>query len=83
MFDEIQQYLQMNSTTSDNTYKTIICSLTSEIIKLKQELFQYKSFHDAILENEVIKNKFREYELLIKEMNEEIQILKARKNCFD
>ncbi len=72
MIDELLQYLHLNSVTSDDTYKAIVCCLTNEIIKLKLELSEYKAFHDAILENEAIKCKFREYELKIDELQNKI-----------
>ena len=87
MIDELLQYLHLNSVTSDDTYdtyeayeaydtyeayKSIVCCLTNEIIKLKLELSEYKAFHDAILENEAIKCKFREYELKIDELQNKI-----------
>lgn len=72
MIDELLQYLHLNSVASDDTYKTIVCCLTNEIIKLKLELSEYKAFHDAILENDAIKMKFREYEIKIEELQNKI-----------
>ena len=45
-------------TPDKNEYKDIISKLTHEIININQELHKYKTFHDAILENQAIKKKF-------------------------
>ena len=75
--DEILEYLHFdNENKNNNTYKDIINRLTNEIIQLKNELLKYKLFHDAILNNEVIKKKFNEYELLIRDLQHEINNLK-------
>lgn len=75
--DEILEYLHLdNENKNNNTYKDIINRLTNEIIQLKNELLKYKLFHDAILNNEVIKKKFNEYELLIRDLQHEINNLK-------
>ena len=49
MIDELFQYLHLNSVTSDDTYKAIVCCLTNEIIKLKLELSEYKAFHLSLI----------------------------------
>ena len=50
--------------------------MTNEIIKLKNEVNNYKAFHDAIIENEIIKYKFNEYESIISNLQQEINVLK-------
>ena len=75
--DEILEYLHIEQENkNEDTYKNIINHLTNEILQLKNELYSYKSFHDAILNNEVIRRKFNEYEFLIRQLKGEINILR-------
>ena len=77
MINDIISALYMNSFMNDDKmYKNIITHLTNEIINLKNELNNYKAFHDAIIENEIIKYKFNEYESIINNLQQEITILK-------
>lgn len=77
MINDILSVVYNNSLVSDNEiYKNIINDLTNEIIKLKNDVNNYKAFHDAILENEAIKYKFNEYEAKINDLQDELYRLK-------
>lgn len=77
MINDILNTLYKTSLISDDKkYKNIINHLTNEIIKLKNEVNNYKAFHDAIIENEIIKYKFNEYESIISNLQQEINVLK-------
>lgn len=56
-------------------YINIINQLTNELLIIRDELQQYKNFHDAIIENKIINEKFNSYEneiVLLKEKNTEL-----------
>ena len=56
-------------------YIHIINQLTNELLIVRDELQQYKNFHDAIIENKIINEKFNSYEneiVLLKEKNKEL-----------
>ena len=56
-------------------YIHIINQLTNELLIVRNELQQYKNFHDAIIENKIINEKFNSYEseiVLLKEKNKEL-----------
>ena len=56
-------------------YINIINQLTNELLIIRDELQQYKNFHDAIIENKIINEKFNSYEseiVLLKEKNKEL-----------
>ena len=77
MINDILSVVYNNSLVSDyEIYKNIINDLTNEIIKLKNDVNNYKAFHDAILENEAIKYKFNEYESKINDLQDELYRLK-------
>ena len=56
-------------------YIHIINQLTNELLIIRDELQQYKNFHDAIIENKIINEKFNSYEseiISLKEKNKEL-----------
>ena len=56
-------------------YINIINQLTNELLIIRDELQQYKNFHDAIIENKIINEKFNSYEseiISLKEKNKEL-----------
>ena len=56
-------------------YIHIINQLTNELLIVRDELQQYKNFHDAIIENKIINEKFNSYEseiISLKEKNKEL-----------
>ena len=64
-------------------YKQIIDNLTKEIHCIKKELEQYKNFHDAILENNIIEKKFQDYKKIITDLEKENHELKSKINILD
>ena len=64
-------------------YKQIINNLTKEIDYIKKELEQYKNFHDAILENNIIEKKFQDYKKIITDLEKENNELKSKINILD
>ena len=68
---------------NENNFKNIIIELTKEISNLKEELEQYKNFHDAILENNVIQQKFESYQKVINDLEKENNELKSKINILD
>jgi hypothetical protein len=74
--------LQKNN-ANEQDYKQIIINLTNEINDIKDELEEYKKFHDAILENNVIQEKFEDYEEIIKKLKKENNTLQKKINVLD
>ena len=74
--------LQKNN-ANEQDYKQIIINLTNEINDIKDELEEYKNFHDAILENNVIQEKFEDYEEIIKKLKKENNTLQKKINVLD
>lgn len=52
--------------------KKIIENHVNHILELQTELNQYKDFYNAIMNNNVINDKFNEYESKIKSLEEQI-----------
>lgn len=63
-------------------YKQIIINLTNEINNIKDELKEYKNFHDAIIENNVIQEKFENYEEIIEKLKKENNTLQKKINVL-
>ena len=55
-------------TEKDEEYKIIVKKLSGYILEITEELTMYKQFHDEILENGAIQNKFNNYNKTIKEL---------------
>ncbi len=55
-------------TEKDEEYKIIIKKLSGYILEITEELTMYKEFHDEILENGAIQNKFNNYNKTIKDL---------------
>lgn len=53
---------------NNDLYKNIIERYTKHIMELEKELKAYKDFHDAIIEHEIIKQKFLQYENTIQQL---------------
>ena len=52
--------------------KIIIENHVNHILELQSELNQYKDFYNAIMNNNVINDKFNEYESKIRSLEEQI-----------
>ena len=65
--DEIIDYL-----------KSIVKRHTETIIELENELNTYKKFYESIVENNVINDKFEEYNSIIKSLQNENNELKQK-----
>ena len=51
---------------------------TEYILKMQNELEEYKNFYDAITNNNAISKRFTEYEEIIEELKKEIATLKKK-----
>ena len=73
----------LKNNINEKYYRQIIINLTKEIHDIKKELEQYKNFHDAILENNVIEKKFQYYQKIISKLEKENNELKNKVNILD
>lgn len=72
-------YFKINCfTNNEDEMKNIANKHTEYILKIQEELKNYKDFHDAIIHNDVIMKKFSDYEKKINELESEISALKKR-----
>ena len=61
-----------NNDNELNDLKIIIKNHVNHILELQKELTEYKLFYNAVMNNNVINEKFNEYENKIKVLEEEI-----------
>lgn len=59
-------------------YKEVLDSMIAHIVEIEEELKMYKSFHDAILENNIIEEKFNDYRKVIEKLENENTELKKK-----
>ena len=65
---------------NENEIKNIANKHTEYILRIQNELKEYKDFYNAVINNDVINKKFLEYEEKIKILEKEIYALKKREN---
>ena len=65
---------------NENEIKNIANKHTEYILRIQNELKEYKEFYNAVINNDVINKKFLEYEEKIKILEKEIYALKKREN---
>lgn len=68
----------MGNRNKEEGYKEVLESMMSHIIELEEELKMYKAFHDAILENNIIEEKFNDYRKVITKLESENAELKKK-----
>ena len=68
----------MGNRNREEGYKEVLESMMTHIIKLEEELKMYKAFHDAILENNIIEEKFNDYRKVITKLENENAELKKK-----
>ena len=68
----------MGNRNKEEGYKEVLESMMSHIIELEEELKMYKAFHDAILENNIIEEKFNDYRKVITKLENENMELKKK-----
>lgn len=68
----------MGNRNKEEGYREVLESMMSHIIELKEELKMYKAFHDAILENNIIEEKFNDYRKVITKLENENMELKKK-----
>lgn len=66
------------SKNKEDEITTISNKHTEYILKIQNELEEYKSFYNAITNNNAISKKFTEYEEIIEELKKEIATLKKK-----
>ena len=74
-------YFRINCFTSnEDEIKDIANKHVEYVQQIQDELNQYKEFHDAIINNDIIMKKFSEYEEKIKQLENELSAYKKREN---
>ena len=74
-------YIKINYfKNNENEIKNIANKHTEYILRIQDELKEYKEFYNAIINNDIINKKFLEYEEKIKFLEKEIYALKKREN---
>ena len=68
----------MGNRNKEEGYKEVLESMMSHIIEIEEELKMYKAFHDAILENNIIEEKFNDYRKVITKLENENMELKKK-----
>ena len=68
----------MGNRNKEEGYKEVLESMMSHIIEVEEELKMYKEFHDAILENNIIEEKFNDYRKVITKLENENMELKKK-----
>tara|TARA_B100000674_G_C37491183_1_gene755969 strand:- start:272 stop:490 length:219 start_codon:yes stop_codon:yes gene_type:complete len=68
----------MGNRNREEGYKEVLESMMTHIIELEEELKMYKAFHDAILENNIIEEKFNDYRKVITKLENENAELKKK-----
>tara|TARA_X000000368_G_C22570284_1_gene510369 strand:+ start:131 stop:349 length:219 start_codon:yes stop_codon:yes gene_type:complete len=68
----------MGNRNKEEGYREVLESMMSHIIELEEELKMYKAFHDAILENNIIEEKFNDYRKVITKLENENMELKKK-----
>jgi hypothetical protein len=68
----------MGNRNKEEGYREVLESMMSHIIEIKEELKMYKEFHDAILENNIIEEKFNDYRKVITKLENENMELKKK-----
>jgi len=68
----------MGNRNKEEGYKEVLESMMSHIIEIEEELKMYKEFHDAILENNIIEEKFNDYRKVITKLENENMELKKK-----
>ena len=68
----------MGNRNKEEGYREVLESMMSHIIELEEELKMYKAFHDAILENNIIEEKFNDYRKVITKLENENAELKKK-----
>jgi hypothetical protein len=66
------------SKSKEEEIRSISNKHTEYIVKLQNELEEYKSFYNAITNNDVISKRFTEYEKKIEELQKELSSLKKK-----
>ena len=68
----------MGNRNREEGYKEVLESMMTHIIELEEELKMYIAFHDAILENNIIEEKFNDYRKVITKLENENAELKKK-----